>query len=172
MRGVTPFYHLRGRVRKRRCHSAGALPNENVNRYGPPNKKGDRERERRKQRAREGKKDWRWIRAKHTSVRNLYSGSREARRAWSATRRAGQRNVMLIAVIGFGRNAVLTRPDNVLTSIMYTSVTRAAGAHIIMAVHTWKQKRSPLMGRGSGAIKCSCQRLICLQSTRGALAFG
>lgn len=52
---------------------------------------------------------------------------------------------MLIAVIGFGRNAVLTRPDNVLTTIMYTSATRVAGAHIIMTVYTRKQKRFSLL---------------------------
>lgn len=47
---------------------------------------------------------------------------------------------MLIAVIGFDRNAVLTRFDNVLTSIMYTSATRAAGAHIIITVYARKQE--------------------------------
>lgn len=85
------------------------------------------------------------------------------------------RNVMLIAVIGFSWNGVLTRSDNVLTSIIYTSVTRAAGAHIIIAVriHTCEQKHSAWEGGGGGgagadAIKCSCQQLICLQLPRGS----
>lgn len=38
MHNVTSFYHLRGRMRKRRCHSIRVLPNENVNRHCSSNR--------------------------------------------------------------------------------------------------------------------------------------
>lgn len=79
-----------------------------------------------------------------TSVRNLYFDSAKRR----GTTRKSRRNVMLIVVIEFGWNGVLTRLDNILTSIMYTSATRSRrcaynyiSAHVQVQIETFRGKR-------------------------------
>lgn len=91
----------------------GALPNENVNRYGSSSRtrgwKGQQQREREEERKISD------VKLRQTSVRNLYSSILK-RDVLMATK-TGRRNIMLIAAIECVRNAVLTRPDDVLTTI-------------------------------------------------------